>query len=93
MVQDMLDPEYYESYASLGRSKHFGEHYDINGDDEAEGSKNGKDANHTGRYSNCLAERTSLVVVPIPFSSDWFSQGGQLRGNSSNSVGLPSPQY
>jgi len=88
MVQDMLDPEYYESYDSRGRSRHFGDHYEPNNDDDNSNGKdddrlidstdrirNDSDTYHVGRVSECLAERIPLVVVPIPYASDWLYRG------------------
>ncbi len=85
MVQDQLDPEYYEAYDSQGRSKHFGDHC-INNDcdmEPREESKNCDGAYGVGQYSDCLAERIPLVVVPIPFASDWLVNG--IRGRNSRS--------
>ena len=82
MVQDMLDPEYYEPYDSQGRSKHFSDHI-LNDDDDLgakEDSHNSfSDPYQRDGYSECLSERIPLVVVPIPFASDWLFRGIQAR--------------
>ena len=77
MVQDQLDPEYYEAYDSQGRSKHFGDHsYCLTEDrDHAQESKTDSGLYQMGGYSDCLAERVPLVVVPIPYASDWLFRG------------------
>ena len=73
MVQDMLDPEYYESSDKYGRSTHFVDHCDLlnnnnNNEDNDEDNENDNDnENH-----KCWAERIPLVVVPIPFASKWL---------------------
>jgi len=87
MVQDILDPEYYESHDSRGRSNHFGDHYDLTGNDDNDCSgkdDGGSDAYQMSRHSECLAERVPLVVVPIPFASDWLFRGIQARNIDSN---------
>ena len=96
MVQDILDPEYYDPYDNLGRSKHFGDHRDVNFDDDnidkskdsdyLKGSiEKGQDArlvNQMNYYSESLAERIPLVVVPIPFASKWVGRGRQVQDSS-----------
>ena len=44
----------------------------------------GSDAYQMSRHSECLAERVPLVVVPIPFASDWLFRGIQARSMDSN---------
>jgi len=76
MVQDMLDPEYYEACDSQGRSAHFGDFYEVGhsnntgGDEEDPAWSSGF---HSGGGS--LAVRIPLVVVPIPFASEWLRRG------------------
>ena len=83
MVQDQLDPEYFEAYDSQGRSRLFGDHCEYSNDVEPpEESKNCSGAYRVGNHSDCLAERIPLVVVPIPFASDWLVKG--IRGLCNN---------
>ena len=101
MVQDQLDPEYYEAYDSRGRSNHFGdhssycgladEHNENNNEPPLEESKTSSGVyhqmvgNNNNSYPDCLAERIPLVVVPIPFASDWLFRGIIERKGNSNS--------
>jgi len=119
MVQDMLDPEYYESYDSRGRSTHFGYNYELgnandwsnssdhdcyvkgttgadDGDNNNSNDNNNTNNNrssdayeyHSNDFSDSLAERIPLVVVPIPFASDWLYRGIQeQKSNDYNNGG------
>ena len=76
MVQDQLDPEYYEAYDSQGRSRHFGDHsYCLTDDHDHQQESKTDNGYQMGSYSDCLAERIPLVVVPVPFASDWLFRG------------------
>lgn len=68
MVQNMLDPEYYVSNCG-GKSTHFRD------------SPVTTDIPEIDLASN-LAERTPLMVVPIPFTTDWFAN--RLRSSHSS---------
>ena len=71
MVQDMLDPEYYLSKVG-GKSTHFRDLPIAANDFPRE------------ELASSLAERTPLMVVPIPFATDWFAN--KLRSSSSFQV-------
>ena len=64
MVQDMLDSEYYLTVVH-GKSTHYCDVVSEDKDEEAI-------TNQSVHLAERLAERTPLVVVPIPFASDWF---------------------
>ncbi len=77
MVQDMLDPEYYPSLVD-GKSAHF---RDWNPFDSAPPGQEENGPDEGGTFSpdaeGCtLAERVPLVIVPIPFASQWLLRGG-----------------
>lgn len=79
MVQDMLDPEYYPSTVD-GKSAHFRDWNPFvssaNDDDEEE--EDGQDDDRA--FEGCvLAERVPLVIVPIPFATQWM-RTGLLKG-------------
>jgi hypothetical protein len=64
MVQDMLDTEFYLSELH-GKPTHY---RDLYHDDGEQDSDDVLSSDLAGR----LAERTPLVIVPIPFGSEWF---------------------
>jgi hypothetical protein len=67
MVQDMLETEYYITQIN-GKSTHYQDVYCC----EQDNSNNNNDMDMDIHLADRLAERTPLVVVPIPFCSDWF---------------------
>jgi len=79
MVQDMLEPEYYiASYG--GQSTHFRDVVDMA---TVDGEPSVVDKEPLGSQ---LAERQPLLVVPLPFCSEWFSQ----KVGRGQEVSLPS---
>jgi hypothetical protein len=66
MVQDMLETEYYVSTDRSGKATHYR--------DVANGvmSEEEEDFMMGASLGERLAERTPLVVVPIPFASEWL---------------------
>ncbi|VEU38525.1 unnamed protein product [Pseudo-nitzschia multistriata] len=93
MVQDMLEPEYYESYDSQGRSTHFVDHNEP-GDDINNANANNHRKSDAYQSKPSLVERTPLVVVPIPFASDWLHRGivrGQRKSSSASKSAVVSP--
>jgi hypothetical protein len=107
MVQDMLDPEYYVIRDDKGRSTHFRDYNYLeettcsNAEERTMTEKtavippkhqyssgNGEHPHHE------LAERIPLVIVPIPFATDWFRQSIQPRSenNLDNVAGVSSPK-
>jgi hypothetical protein len=96
MVQDMLDPEYYESSDKYGRSTHFVDHCDLlnnNNNNNNNNEDNGEDNENDNGNHKCWAERIPLVVVPIPFASKWLMSScsdnkERLRANTNKSVAV-----
>ena len=85
MVQNMLEPEYYVSSLADGKSTHF---RDVPADHHL--------PEELVLASN-LAERIPLMIVPLPFASDWFAEPTPplpealmpSRGASASSVQIP----
>ena len=69
-VQDQMDPEYYQTKVQ-GRNTKYRD-YVYNGDDE-QGSADVDPMMMGGDME--LAERQPLLVVPLPFTSEWFREG------------------
>ena len=68
-VQDQMDPEYYQTKVQ-GRNTKYRD-YVYNGDDDRSADF---DPMMMGGDME-LAERQPLVVVPLPFTSEWFREG------------------
>ena len=75
-VQDQMDPEYYQTKVQ-GRNTKYRD-YVYNGDDEQGGAD--FDPMMMGGDME-LAERQPLVVVPLPFTSEWFREGLSTANN------------
>mmetsp|Transcript_21473 Transcript_21473/g.61543 ORF Transcript_21473/g.61543 Transcript_21473/m.61543 type:complete len:675 (+) Transcript_21473:273-2297(+) len=71
-VQDQQDPEYYQTKVKGRNTKYRDYVYD--GDQEGADSDADFDPMMMGGDIE-LAERQPLVVVPLPFTSEWFRQG------------------
>jgi hypothetical protein len=82
MVQDMLDPEYYPSKVN-GKSAHF---HDWNPFTQSIDEEDGDDGQASEGWS--LAERVPLVIVPIPFATQWMLHGLATR-KTSETVAAP----
>lgn len=77
MVQDMLDTEYYLSELQ-GKPTHYRDLCHYNGGEQDSDDLLSSDL--AGR----LAERTPLVIVPIPFGSEWFLEKLQQERRPTN---------
>ncbi|KAG7357153.1 mini-chromosome maintenance replisome factor [Nitzschia inconspicua] len=100
MVQDMLDPEYYVTKDNQGRSMHFhddGVCFVEDSCPEQSTIRNSGNVtvvhadDHRSNHLQNLAERTPLVIVPIPFASEWFRHGFQqpldgIRKNNCDTI-------
>jgi hypothetical protein len=88
MVQDMMDPEYYACKDSKGRSTHFRDAVIV--DEEEDVGQNSPDM-----HRHDLAERIPLVVVPLPYTSEWFFRGlypESMDTSRNDAANTPSPK-
>jgi hypothetical protein len=76
MVQDMLDTEFYLSERQ-GKPTHYRDLYHDNDEQDS-------DDFLSSDLADRLAERTPLVIVPIPFGSEWFLEKLQQERRPTN---------
>lgn len=80
MVQDMLDTEFYLSERQ-GKPTHYRDLYHDNNGGEQDSDD---DILLSSDLAGRLAERTPLVIVPIPFGSEWFLEKLQQERRPTN---------